>query len=214
MDAWKEEQSGGIGVLRVGIVKHVYPEECAVAVSLPDVDDGDFVTFNLPVLQHCAGGKARGWWMPAIDDQVLCAFLPHAQDYGFVLGGFYAPDDTKPTSEAEDVALSFENGDYLHYKAQERTFECLVGQTHVKVSDGLVEAGNGQEQFVALAPDVKTQLDDIKKALDSLQDAFNNHTHNHTCAYSGAPIASLAPISKANHGYSVGEVAAKHVKAD
>lgn len=215
MDAWKEETAGGVGSMRVGIVKHLYPNECAVEVHLPDVDDGEFVTFKLPVLQHGAGNKARAWWMPALNDQVLVCFLPYAPDFGFVLGSFYAPSDSMPTSSATDFSITFDNGDYLAYKASQRTFEAKVKQTHVKVSDGLVEAGNGSEKYVALAPDVKTQLDAIKLQFDAIATAFNAHTHicNAPTLPSGNPTASTPPTTIVN-SYVVGNVAASHVKAD
>lgn len=210
-NAWTDENdTGGVGSVRVGIVKHQYPAQCAVEVSFPDVDDGEFVSFKLPVLQHCAGSKAKGWWMPAIDDQVLVCFLPYAPDFGFVVGSFYAESDSMPSSDAEDVSITFANGDAIAYKASDRKLECKVGSTSVKVSDGLVECGNGSGKFVALAPDVKSQLDAIKSALDTIQQTYGTHTHN--CTSPGSPSGpALQPII---HGYTVGDVAASHVKAD
>lgn len=210
------EKPQGVGTLRVGVVKHTFPDECAVQVNFPDVDDGEFVTIKLPVLQHCAGNGARAWWMPSVDDQVLVGFLSNSPDNGFVIGGFYAPVDEMPSDDVADVSITMSNGDSIVYDASEPSLTATVGKTHVRIIDGEVTVGNGSEKFVALAPDVKSQLDGIKAALDALQNTYNAHTHQVSTTGSSTAQTGLASAteSTANHGYSVGDVASKVLKGE
>lgn len=209
-----EQPKSGVGTARVGIVQHLFPKECSVQVSFPDVDDGSYVSIKLPVLQHGAGKTWTAYWMPAIGDQVLCVFLPHSPEEGFVVGGFYAPVDEPPTQAEGDRRLVIENGDYCEYLADSRTFRVQAGKTHVEIKDGEIKAGNGKEEALAIASKVKAELDGIKSALDAIQNTLNDHTHSYTCSYTGATVSTSSPSSSAAHTYSPSEVKTSILKGE
>lgn len=215
---FEQEQSKGIGTARVGIVQHLFPKECAVQVAFPDLDDGSFVTYNLPVLQHGAGKKWSSYWMPAIGDQVLCVFLPHSPETGFVVGGFWAEVDELPTENENERRLVADNGDYCVYNADSRTFRVQAGETYVEIKDGEIKAGNGKEEALAIASKVKAELDGIKGALDELQRAFNSHVHSYTCGTAGllvtTPAPEATPPTTAAHTYNAQEVNTSILKGE
>lgn len=219
MDLFLDLQTGpSLGALRVGIIKHIYADECAAQVQFPDLEDGEFVSFTLPVLQHGAGQTARAYWLPAEGDQVLCAFLPHAPESGFILGGFYAPSDAIPLSDATARRLEYENGDFCEYIEADRVFKLQVGSTYLEIKDGEIKAGNGSEEPLALASKVKAELDGIKGALDDLQSAFNSHVHSYTCGTAGPLLTLSAPASTkpttAAHTYNAQEVKTAIIKGE
>lgn len=219
MDLFLDMKNGpGLGALRVGIIKHIYADECAAQVQFPDIEEGEFVSFRLPVLQHGAGQAARAYWLPAEGDQVLCAFLPHAQEVGFVLGGFYAPGDAIPLKDATARRLEYENGDFCEYIEADRVFKLQVGSTYIEVKDGEIKAGSGAEEPLAIASKVKAELDGIKGALDELQRAFNSHVHSYTCGTAGPLVTMAAPSSTipttAAHTYAAQEVKTAIIKGE
>lgn len=211
---YEQKTNQGVGTARVGIVQHLFPKECAVQVSFPDIDDGSFVTYNLPVLQQGAGKRWSVYWMPAIGDQVLCVFLPHSPETGFVVGGFWAPVDEIPTEKEGDRRIVADNGDYCEYLAVSRTFRVQAGETYVEVKDGEIKAGNGKEEALAIASKVKSELDGIKSALDAIQNTLNSHTHSYTCSATGATAPTTPPLSSSAHAYSPNNVNTSILKGE
>lgn len=118
--------------VRVGEVKHIYPNHCTAEVSFPDIFDGEYVTFELPILQHGAGKNAVTWWMPSVGDQVLVLFLPYANQYGYILGSFY----------------SAEQDNFFPSDLDEKCAVVRYGDTKIKIKDGEVIIGNGSEDLL------------------------------------------------------------------
>ena len=75
-----------------------------VIVRRPDKDDR--TTDELYVMSRCTK-ETKDWWMPDIDDQVLCVLLPNTSGKGpgagFVIGAFYS--DVDAPAESEDLDL-------------------------------------------------------------------------------------------------------------
>ena len=73
----------------VGIVTDVNPAEGTVIVTRPDKNDR--TTAALKVIQR-GTCKTKDYWMPAVNDQVLCLVLPNVSGKGpgegYVLGAF------------------------------------------------------------------------------------------------------------------------------
>lgn len=78
-------------LIRVGSVSSVNPANGTARVAFEANDDN--VTYELPVLTR--GSKAnKDYWIPDIDEQVVCLFLPNTSGrgvcQGFILGTFYS----------------------------------------------------------------------------------------------------------------------------
>ena len=74
-------------LIRVGSVSSVNPANGTARVAFEANDDN--VTYELPVLTR--GSKAnKDYWIPDIDEQVVCLFLPNTSGrgvcQGFILG--------------------------------------------------------------------------------------------------------------------------------
>lgn len=108
--------------VRLGIVTERLPLEGKVRVRLPDADN--MVSAPLPVLLPTTA-RRKAFWLPDIDEQVLCLFLPSSGEMaGFVLGALYSAADTAPeqttaggelTAGVMRLGLNGENGAYIEY---------------------------------------------------------------------------------------------------
>ena len=86
--------------VRIGKVTDVNKEKRLVRVKF---EDTGITSGWLPVMQHYKAIVVTGadnstnhqhkshvvWWVPAIDDIVICLYLPCFNADGFVLGGIY-----------------------------------------------------------------------------------------------------------------------------
>ena len=84
-------------LIRVGKVSSVNGKTCRARVTFPDKDD--LVSDELAVLQIGANGT-EGYWVPEVNTQVLCLFLPNASgnglNAGFILGAYYSKASRRP----------------------------------------------------------------------------------------------------------------------
>ena len=89
-------------LIRVGKVSSVNGKTCRARVTFPDKDD--LVSDELAVLQIGANGT-EGYWVPEVNTQVLCLFLPNASgnglNAGFILGAYYSKAKPPPEENAD-----------------------------------------------------------------------------------------------------------------
>lgn len=103
-------------LVRVGSVSSVNPANGTARVAFEANDDN--VTYELPILTR--GSKAnKDYWIPDIDEQVVCLFLPNASGrgvcQGFILGTFYSSTDA-PVENSQDVqAVKFSDGTEIRH---------------------------------------------------------------------------------------------------
>lgn len=115
-------------MIRIGNVSSINPSAGTVRVAFSDLDDQ--VTYELPVITR--GSKSnKDYWMPDIDEQVLCLFLPNISGHGvcdgFVLGTFYSRVDA-PVESSENVhAIKFADGTVI--KHDRRTGNLSINAT-------------------------------------------------------------------------------------
>lgn len=119
-------------IIRVGRVSSVDGKTCTARVTFPDKDD--LVSADLPILQM--GSKnLEGYWMPAVDTQVLCLFLPNPAgkgiNKGFILGAFYSTADPPPEKNTETWCQKFPDGSYI--RVENGTIE-IHGASAIKIT--------------------------------------------------------------------------------
>ncbi len=104
-------------MLRVGRVSSVNGAACTARVTFPDKEK--MVSAELPVLQIGSLGT-QGYWVPEVDTQVLCAFLPNpsgkGMNMGFVLGAFYSRENPPPETDPNVRSITFPDGSRLRYE--------------------------------------------------------------------------------------------------
>lgn len=85
-----------------------------VIVRRPDKDDR--TTAELAVMSRCTK-DTKDYWMPAIDEQVLCVLLPNTSGKGpgegFVIGAFYSESDAPVESDPSVRSIHYKDGSYI-----------------------------------------------------------------------------------------------------
>lgn len=103
-------------LIRIGTVSSINVDKGTVRVAF--VAQDNMVTYELPVITR--GSKSnKDYWLPDIDEQVLCIFLPNISGRGvcegFVLGTFYSSVDI-PIEHSEDIhAVKFGDGSEIKH---------------------------------------------------------------------------------------------------
>ena len=103
-------------VLRIGKVSAVDGASCSARVTFSEQEN--LVSQWLPVL--VIGSKeTRGYWVPEVDTQVLCVFLPNTSGQGlkegFIIGAFYSDVDTPVESDPDVRSVTFVDGSRVRY---------------------------------------------------------------------------------------------------
>lgn len=108
-------------MMRVGIVSVLDEETCSARVTFDDQDD--ITTDLLPVLVRNTQENSD-YWMPAVDEQVLCLFLGVGLEQGFILGSFYDETKPPPANSAKKRVTRFSDGTTVGYDSEAK--ELLV----------------------------------------------------------------------------------------
>lgn len=101
----------------IGLVSSIDAENGTVVVTRPDKDNR--TTAPLRVLQR--GTKdIKEYWMPAVDDEVLCIVLPNnsgkGPSEGYVVGAQYNDVDTPRENNAVTRSIRFPDGSLIQYE--------------------------------------------------------------------------------------------------
>lgn len=103
-------------LIRIGRVSSINPLKCTAKVTFPDKDD--MVSDELPILT-IGTNKTKAYFLPAIDTQVLCIFLPNNSgkgiNDGFVLGCIYSDEDMPVENNEKVVSINFDDGSYIRF---------------------------------------------------------------------------------------------------
>lgn len=124
-------------LIRVGRVSSVYPERCTARVVFDDRDD--LVSYELTPLGR-GSYRTKDYWMPDLDEQVLCLFLPNGNAEGFILGTRFNDEDKPPVEEKEKRHLRFADGTFIEYdqKTHTLTIDLLPSNGTVVINGHLV----------------------------------------------------------------------------
>lgn len=103
-------------LIRVGTVSTVNAAAGTVRVAFAAQDE--MVTYELPVLTR--GSKSnKDYWLPDVDEQVLCIFLPNVSGRGvcegFVLGTFYSSVDAPVENSGDVHAVKYGDGTIIKH---------------------------------------------------------------------------------------------------
>jgi len=134
-----------------------------------------------------------------------------------------------PVPQVDDTVLVFiaDNWNQIEYylpvdyafssltnSATSLQIENTVGDVEVDAATTIL-LGAGASEYVALAEQVKSQLDDIETAISTLVSNFNAHTHVVAGVTAGpASVVAAVPSVPSGASYSAADVAATKVKAE
>ena len=99
--------------IRPGTVTARDAAKLRVQVRCADTVTAPLVTDWLPVLVSRACGDCQ-YDLPDVGDAVLCLFLPHGREAGFVLGSLYS-GSTPPVTDGDKWHRAFRDGTTLEY---------------------------------------------------------------------------------------------------
>lgn len=127
-------------MIKVGKVVAVDEKTCRVRVQLED-NDG-VVTYWLPVVVPKTQ-RDKFYWLPDIGEEVVCAFLEHGIEQGFVLGAIYNEKDRVPVVSKDKFHVKFEDGTWIEYDRKEHklTLE-VMGNIEIRVNGQVFIVGN------------------------------------------------------------------------
>ncbi|MER1986572.1 MAG: phage baseplate assembly protein V [Solibacillus sp.] len=109
--------------VRIGIVSSVNLKAGTARVFFPDRDES--VSPELYVIQTNTL-KQKSYWMPDVDEQVVCLFLSTGQETGFIVGSYYSEADA-PVPEISQAGqkrcgLWIDEGNFIKWVEEERKF--------------------------------------------------------------------------------------------
>lgn len=188
-------------LVRVGVVSSVDREKCRVRVAFP----GKFVSHDLPVLVK-QSVENPDYWMPAVDEQVTCLFLPNGTETGFVLGSFYSDEDPIPEG-AEAVGMrvvEFKDGARFEYDSENSKFLATVGDLDIEVTPDHIRLGGLEidvtKDRIRMGGESGTQPyvrgTDHRTLLEAVLDLIISHTHPTGVGPSGPPANAGSFTSK------------------
>lgn len=103
-------------LIRVGTVSSVNAAAGTVRVAFAAQDD--MVTYELPVITRGSKNN-KDYWLPDVDEQVLCLFLPNTSGRGvcdgFVLGTFYSSVDAPVENSGDVHAVKYGDGTIIKH---------------------------------------------------------------------------------------------------
>lgn len=103
-------------LIRVGTVSSVNAAAGTVRVAFAAQDD--MVTYELPVITRGSKNN-KDYWLPDVDEQVLCLFLPNTSGRGvrdgFVLGTFYSSVDAPMENSGDVHAVKYGDGTIIKH---------------------------------------------------------------------------------------------------
>lgn len=115
-------------LIRVGTVSSVNAAAGSVRVAFAAQDD--MVTYELPVITRGSKNN-KDYWLPDVDEQVLCLFLPNTSGRGvcdgFVLGTFYSSVDAPVENSGDVHAVKYGDGTIIKH-------DCSTGKLTINAT--------------------------------------------------------------------------------
>lgn len=119
-------------MIKVGKVVAVDEKNARVRVQLLDCDG--MVTYWLQVAVPKSQND-KFYWVPDAGELVLCAFLEHGFEQGFVIGAVYNEKDTTPVQDKDKIHIKFQDGSYIEYDRKEHKLKAdIKGDIDIKAT--------------------------------------------------------------------------------
>lgn len=163
-------------LIRVGTVTSTDDTKKTARVQFKDRNQ--IVTNELRVLVKNSL-KNKDHWMPDIDEQVLCMFLPIGIEQGFIVGSYYSNVTTSEVTTKEKRQVKFEDGTSVEYDRENHTLTVdvppeggnvvLNAHTKVTVNSPIIHLGENADLEPSVLGDKLAAWisDELKPWLDS-----------------------------------------------
>ena len=122
-----------LNIIKIGKVSSVNGKNCTARVVFNDCDN--MLSAELPIVTIGSHGT-RGYWLPEVETQVLCLFLPNHNgngvDDGFILGAFYSKQDEPPEADAAARSIFFADDSFIRYDGKGNLEINMTGNVVIK----------------------------------------------------------------------------------
>lgn len=103
-------------IIRIGKVSSVNVEDMTAKVVFPDKNN--LISAELHMVNR-GSLKYQDYWIPDIDEQVLCVFLPNVTgrgvSEGFILGSFFSKISPPQSANQNIRRVDFGDGSYIEH---------------------------------------------------------------------------------------------------
>ena len=124
---WLEAQLNR--VIAIGKVVAIDEKTAKVRVELGEKDK--LVTYWLPVLTTKTE-LDKEYWMPDVDELVVCLFTPPNFERGFVVGSYYTLEDPPPVADRDKYHRRFKDGTIIEYdRKKHRLYLHVEGTVYI-----------------------------------------------------------------------------------
>lgn len=111
----------------IGRVSAVYPERATARVLFDNQGADGIVSRELPIISK-GSMQTKDFWMPEINEMVLCAFLEGSGRQGFVIGTFFNEVDQVPVTSGRIRHLSFSDGASVEYDLRSKVMTIVLAE--------------------------------------------------------------------------------------
>lgn len=133
----------------IGRISAVYPERATARVLFDDRGVEGVVSRELPIISKGSMG-VKDYWMPEVNEMVLCAFLEGGGRQGFIIGTFFNEADPVPVTSEKIRHLAFPDGASIEYDMRSKVMTVVLPENGVldikgtvSVEDLIVRNGGG-----------------------------------------------------------------------
>ena len=127
-------------LIRVGRVTSL--DEAAASARVEFKDRSGIVSHEMRVVVRNTK-QNKDYWIPDLQEQVLCLFLPNGIEQGYIIGSFYSRVTQPPAADGNKRLIEFDDGTVIEYDRQQHKLTAIVkGDVDLTV-DGDVTAAVG-----------------------------------------------------------------------
>ncbi len=166
-------------LIRTGKVTSINYRECSARVEFDDAPGN--ISKELKVLSTNSN-KSKDYYMPSLEEDVICIFLPHAPSVGFIIGSYYSGKNL-PDESGKVRYIFFPDGTRLKYDLETQILEVdCVGEIQIK--SGKIISIEAQEEI-----NIKTKsfnvsaeesnFDHDVNCADVITDKGSHNIHSH-----------------------------------
>ena len=127
-------------MVKVGIVESFNEDNETARVVF---EDANLKSYDLPIMVKQTKDN-KDYWVPDIDEPVICIFLPTGIESGFILGAYYNQKDKPPVIDQNKRTVKFKDGTIIEYdRKQHKLTADVKGDIDIKATGKVDMIVNG-----------------------------------------------------------------------
>lgn len=165
-------------IIRVGVVSSINPGKCTATVAFQEF--GNLVTYDLPIVVKQSLSN-KDYWLPDINEQVICVFLPIGIETGFILGSIYSSEDEPVIANPNKRSMIFSDGTSVEYDRSnhELTINVVSGKVNITAETAHVTASTTITGDLIVEGNIGAtgNVSDGVSTIQAMRDIYNSHTN-------------------------------------